>query len=76
MLNCTARNFNTLLFRASARTSFDNKIKTNGLVFPSCKDHIPPSKELTGTPTGSLCMILIPASCLQTVSGTNYQCQR
>ena len=68
MLNCTARNLNSLLFRASA--SFDNKIKTKGLIFPSCEDHIPPSKELTGTSTGSLCMILIPASCLQTVSGT------
>ena len=74
MLNCSARNLNTLLFRASA--SFDNKIKTKGLIFPGCEDHIPPSKEFTGTPTGSLCMILIPASCLQTVSGTNYQCQR
>ena len=72
MLNCTARYLNTLLFRASA--SFDNKMKTKGLIFPSCEDHIPPSKEFTGTPTGSLCMI--PASCLQTVSGTNYQCQR
>ena len=74
MLNRTARNLNTLLFRASA--SVDNNIKTKGLIFHSCEDHIPPSKEFTGTPTGSLCMILIPASCLQTVLGTNYQCQR
>ena len=74
MLNCTARNLNTLLFRANA--SFDNKIKTNGLIFSSYEDHIPLSKEFTDTPTGSLCMILIPASCLQTVSGRNYQCQR
>ena len=74
MLNCTARNLNTLLFRASA--SFDNKIKTKGLILASCEDQIPLSKEFTGTHTDSLCMILIPASCLQTVSGTNYQCQR
>ena len=74
MLNCTARNLNTLLFRASA--GFDNKINTKGLIFPSCEGHIPQSKEFTGTPTGNLCMILIPASCLQIVSGTNYQCQR
>ena len=59
---------NTLLFRASA--SFDNKIKTKGLIFPSREYHIPPSKAFTGALTGSLCMILIPASCLQTVSGT------
>ena len=68
MLNCTAQNLNTLLSRASA--SFDNKIKTMGLIFPGFEDHITPSKEFTGMPTGSLCMILIPASCLQTVSGT------
>ena len=68
MVNCTARNLSTLLFRASA--SFDNKIKTKGLIFPSCEDHITPSKEFTGMPTGNLCMILIPASCLQTVSRT------
>ena len=74
MLNCTARNLNTLLFRASV--SFDNKIKTKGLILASCEDHILPCKEFAGTLTGSLCMILIPVSCLQTVSGTNYQCQR
>ena len=68
MLNSTARNLNTRLFRASA--SFDNKIKTKGLILPSCEDQIPLSKEFTDTPTGSLCMILIPASCLQTVSET------
>ena len=74
MLNCTARNLNTLLFRASA--SFDNKIKTQCLILPSCEDQIPLSIEFTGTPpspppppTGS-----ISASCLQTVLGTNYQC--
>ena len=74
MLNCMARNLNTLLFRASA--SFDNKIKTKGLILSGCEDQIPLSKEFTGTPIGSLCMILIPASCLQTVSGNNYQCQK
>ena len=74
MLNCTARNLNTLLFRAIA--NFDNKIKTKGLIFPSCEDYITPSKGFTSMPTGSLSMILIPAFCLQTVSGTNYQCQR
>ena len=74
MINSTARNFNTRLFRASG--SFHNKIKTKGLILPSCEDQIPLSKEFTDTPTGSLCMILIPASCLQTVSGTNYHCQR
>ena len=58
MLNCTARNLNTLLFRVSA--SFDNKIKTKNLYFPSCKEHIPPSKEFTGMPTDSFCMSLMP----------------
>ena len=67
MLSCTARNLNAQLFRVSA--SFDNKIKTKGLILPSCEDQIPLSKEFTDTPTGSLCMILIPASCLQIVSG-------
>ena len=43
VLNCTARNLNTLLFRVSA--GFDNKIKTKDLIFPSFEDHIPPSKE-------------------------------
>ena len=47
VLNCTARNLNTLLFRASA--SFDNKIKTKGLILLSCEDQIPLSKEITGT---------------------------
>ena len=74
VLNSTARNLNTRLYRASA--SFDNKIKTKGLLLPSCEDKIPLSKEFNDTPTGSLCMILIPASCLQTVSETNYHCQR
>ena len=59
MLNCTARNLNTRLFRASA--SFDNKINTKGPILPSCEDQIPLSKEFTHTPAGSLCMILIPA---------------
>ena len=45
MLNCPARNLNTLLFRASA--SFDNKVK--GLSLPSCEDQISLSKEITGT---------------------------
>ena len=76
MLNSTVRNLNTGLFRASA--SFDNKIKTKDLILPSCEDQIPLSKEFTDsdTPTGSLCMILIPASCLQTVSENNCRCQR
>ena len=74
MLNSRARNLNTRLFRASA--SFDNKLKTKGLILPSCEDHIPLGKEFTDTPTGSLCIILIPVSCLRTVSGTNYHCQR
>ena len=74
MLNSTARNLNTRLFRTSA--SFENKIKTKGLVLSSYEDQMPLSKEFTDTPTGSLCMILIPASCLQTVSGTNDHCQR
>ena len=69
-----ARNLNTRLFRASA--SFDNKIKTKGLILPSCEDQIQLIKEFTDTPSGSLRMILIPASRLQTVSGTNYHCQR
>ena len=60
VLNSTALNLNNRLFRASA--SFDNKIKTMSLI---CL-----AKSLTATPTRSLCMILIPASCLQTVSGT------
>ena len=47
MLNCPARNLNTLLFRASA--SFDNKVKTKGLSLPSCEDQISLSKEITGT---------------------------
>ena len=68
MLNSTARNLNTRLFRASA--SFDNKIKTKGLILPCCEDQIPLNKEFTDTPSGNLCMILIPSSCLQTVSGT------
>ena len=70
MLNCTARYVNNLLFQASA--GFDNKMKTKGLILPSCEDQIPLSKEFAGMPTGSLCMILIPASCSLTVSGTNY----
>ena len=69
MLNSTARNLNTRLLRASA--SFDNKIKTKGIILPNYEDQIPMSKEFTDTPTGSLCMILIPISCLQTVSRTN-----
>ena len=73
VLNSTARNLNTRLFRASV--SFHNKIKTKGLILPSCENQIPLSKGLTSTPTGSLCMVLIPASCLHTVSGTNYHCQ-
>ena len=68
MLSSTALNLNTRLFRASA--SFDNKIKTKGLILPSCEDQIPLSKEFTDTPTGSLRMILIPAFFLQTVSET------
>ena len=72
MLISTAQNLNTRLFRASA--IFDNKIKTKGLILPSCEDQIPLSKEFTDTPAGSLCIILIPASCLQTVSETH--CQR
>ena len=74
MLNSTVRNLNNRLFRASA--SFDNKIKTKGLILPSCEDQVSLTKEFTDTPTGSLCIILIPASCLQTVSGTNYHRQR
>ena len=74
MLNSTARNLNTRLFRASA--SFDNKLKTKDLILPNCEDQIPLGKEFTDTPTGSSCMILIPASCSQTVPGTNYHCQR
>ena len=74
VLNSTARNLNTRLFRASA--SFDNKIKTKGPILPRCEDQIPLNKEFTDTPSISSCMILIPASCLQTVSGINYHCQR
>ena len=66
MLNSTARNLNTQLFRESA--SFDNKLKAKGLILPGCEDQIPLSKEFTDTLTGSLCMILIPVSCLKTVS--------
>ena len=66
VLNSTARNLNTRLFRVSA--SFDNKMKTKGLILHSCEDQIPLSKDFTDTPTGSLCIILIPASCLQTIS--------
>ena len=50
--------------------SFDNKMKTKGLILPSCEGQIPLSKEFTDTPTGSLHLILIPASCLQTVLET------
>ena len=78
MLNCTARNLSIRLFRGIA--SFDNKIKTKNLILPSCEDQVPLSKEFTDTPTdtptGSLCSILIPASCSQTVLGNNYHCQR
>ena len=66
MLNSTARNLNTRLFRASA--SFDNKIKTKGLLLPSCEDQIPLTKEFIDTLAGSMCVILIPASCLQTIT--------
>ena len=45
VLNSTARNLNTRLFRASA--TFDNKIKTKGLILPSSEDQIPLSKEFT-----------------------------
>ena len=48
MLNSTARNLNTRLFRASA--SFDNKIKTKGLILPSCEDQITLNKEFTDMP--------------------------
>ena len=68
MLNGTARNLNTRLFRACA--SFDNKMKTKGLILPCCEYQIPLSKDFTDMPTSSLFMILIPASCLQTVSET------
>ena len=53
VLNSTARNLNTRLFRACV--SFDNKIKTKGLILPSCEDQIPLSKEFTATPTVTNC---------------------
>ena len=59
MLNSTALNLNNRLFREG---KLDNNIKTMSLI---CL-----AKSLTATPTCSLCMILILASCLQTVSGT------
>ena len=52
MLNCIARNLNSLMFRASA--SFDNKIKTKNLSLCGFEDQIPLRKEFTGKPTGSL----------------------
>ena len=61
VLNSTARNLNTWLFRGIA--SFNNKTETNGLILPCCEDQIPLRKELTDTPTGSLCSILIHAPC-------------
>ena len=66
MLNSTALNLNNQLFRASA--SFDNKIKTMSLI---CL-----AKSFIDMPTCSMCMILIPASCLQTVLGATYHFQR
>ena len=65
MLNCTARNLNTLLFRGIA--SFDNKIETKSLILSSCEDQIPLSKEFndtpTDTPTGSLCTGILFTNC-------------
>ena len=44
----------------------NRKITTNYLILPSYEDQILLSKAFTDVPTGSLCMIVIPASCLQT----------
>ena len=66
MLNSTALNLNNRLLQASA--SFDNKIRTMSLIRLA--------KSFIDTPTCSMCMILIPAFCLQTVSGATYHFQR